>query len=479
MRADEGRADRASGPSRAGPADVRCQPRAALGRSGSTCRGSRPRSRPWTWRRTHASAPRAFPKARGLAGRPGRRRRVELADAADERMAALPPSGRREACSAIFRVAFDEIGEMTAFLEQMPPRRAVRRLELAQEDLGRLAESCRRWASGPVVDPPSHPIRRPPDRGHRARRGRRQVEPIAEEAAEVSDRRRAEDRETARALRRQTRRVERLARRVPPRVAGEAVGSPPGGAARPPLLAILENTGAGPDPGAHRAHRRRVSARAIRGRSRPPSTGSSPGPTWPICSVFLLELGLKLCLAPDRLAYFLHHLVIDLIPSLPFGFVAHEIDLTEMGTAAASESGTLDVLAELRTDGPGAPVRPAGPADRPTDTGGADPPEAERSPGPPHGRPAQSQHHPVRALDGAEARIERPPSTAGDPERAGARPGRRSRAELDREQRRELAARILSDFDCQIERAARPGDRGDSVRTRNNARSRSRRWSSG
>ena len=50
---------------------------------------------------------------------------------------------------------------MTAFLEQMPPHRAVRRLELAREDLDRLGESGRVWAAdaaiglGPAAEPTS------------------------------------------------------------------------------------------------------------------------------------------------------------------------------------------------------------------------------------------------------------------------------------------------------------------------------------
>ena len=58
--------------------------------------------------------------------------------------------------------------------------------------------------------------------------------------------------------------------------------------------------------------------------------------------MFLFEFGLRLCLAPDRAAYLLGHLVIDLIPSLPFGFVSHEIDLAEMGRRRRARAGTLD-----------------------------------------------------------------------------------------------------------------------------------------
>jgi hypothetical protein len=46
-----------------------------------------------------------------------------------------------------------------------------------------------------------------------------------------------------------------------------------------------------------------------------------------VCSVFLFEFTLKLVLAPNRGSYFLRHALIDLLASLPFGFVAHMIEL--------------------------------------------------------------------------------------------------------------------------------------------------------
>ena len=49
-----------------------------------------------------------------------------------------------------------------------------------------------------------------------------------------------------------------------------------------------------------------------------------------VCSVFLFEFALKLALAPHRTSYFLRHFLIDLLASLPFGFVAHQIELDRM-----------------------------------------------------------------------------------------------------------------------------------------------------
>ena len=54
-----------------------------------------------------------------------------------------------------------------------------------------------------------------------------------------------------------------------------------------------------------------------------------------ICSVFLFEFALKLALAPNRMTYFARHFLIDLVASLPFGFVFHQIALDQLENAAA------------------------------------------------------------------------------------------------------------------------------------------------
>jgi hypothetical protein len=370
------------------------------------------------------------------------RRRAELSAAADERMAALPPSDRREACAATFRVAFDEIGEMTAFLEQMPPLRAVRRLELAQEDLDRLAESCRQWASGPIAEAERIISSSPTEGGEDS-----PVEP----AGSVDS---TEERDTLSALKRQTRRVERLARRVRREWQEKLLALRMEALLGRRWLAILENTVLALIP---------VLIALIIGESFIERSGKLSAAqhrffAWAdlaICSVFLLEFGLKLCLAPERLAYFLHHLVIDLIPSLPFGFVAHELDLAEMGTAAANQSGTLEVLAHY---GRMAQVlrftRLILPMARLTRVGLILLRLSDRL---------------VRRLVGLLNRniILFEPSAAQKPESSerhrllairGEVEHARAAAEgqLDRDQHRALADRILSDFDCQIERLPAP-----------------------
>ena len=67
-----------------------------------------------------------------------------------------------------------------------------------------------------------------------------------------------------------------------------------------------------------------------------------------ICSVFLFEVAIRMAMAPERGSYLLRHLAIDLLPSLPFGFVAHQIDLAEMAMPAApAGTGALEWLAHM------------------------------------------------------------------------------------------------------------------------------------
>ncbi len=366
------------------------------------------------------------------------RRRDELAAAADERMSTLPLSDRRKACADIFRVAFDEIGEMTAFLEQMPPLRAVRRLELAQDDLDRLAASCRHWANAPIVE--TRPISDSPSADG-------EVEaPSQDDNARVRD--------PLSSLKRQTKRVERLARRVRREWQEKLLAIRMEALLGQRWLAILKNTVLALIP----VLLALIVAESFIEKAGKLSAAQHRFFAWAdlaICSVFLFEIGLKLWLAPERLAYFLHHLLIDLLPSLPFGFVAHEIDLAEMGTGAATQSGTLEVLARY---GRMAQVlrfaRLVLPIARLTRVGlillrlsdrlvrrlvgllNRNIILFEPSAGQ---KPESSERHRLLAIRGEleHARVA-------------------AEGQLDREQRRKLAERILSDFDCQIERLPAP-----------------------
>ncbi len=255
-------------------------------------------------------------------------RRAALADQADERMAPLAPWDRREPCADAVTAALDEMGEMTALLEQMPPHRAVRRLELARADLERLAESCRTWAA---------------DAAER-------VTPAPEADADDAERgdERSQDREAVDDLRRQARRIDRLGGRVR-------------GEWREKLLAIRMEALLGRRGAALLEHAVLILIPVLIGliatewlleRSRPLSAFQHQFFAWAdlaICSVFLAEVAVRMSLAPERGSYLLRHFLIDLIPSLPFGFVAHQIALAEMAMPAAAAAGTgaLEWLAHM------------------------------------------------------------------------------------------------------------------------------------
>ncbi|HKI20165.1 MAG TPA: ion transporter, partial [Isosphaeraceae bacterium] len=252
------------------------------------------------------------------------RRRADLAAAADDLFSKMARRDRLEPCTQIVQAAYDEVGETIAFLEGMPLPRAVKRLNLVRDDLETLVDSCRRWSRRPVhsaeiaagqgfpqSDSPSH------DR----------IDPRVGNGDDP-------DHEAVKLLRRQARRVERLSRRVRGEWQEKVLSL------RMELLlgrryvALLENSVL-------------VLILALIGLiavetmlERASATGLSAGQhrlfAWTdlaICSVFLFEFALKLILAPHRMTYFLRHLAIDFVASLPFGFFAHSIDLAQLETA--------------------------------------------------------------------------------------------------------------------------------------------------
>ena len=195
-----------------------------------------------------------------------------------------------------------------------------------------------------------------------------------------------------------------------------------------------------------------------------------------VCSVFLFEFGLKMVLAPNRMSYFLRHFLIDLLPSLPFGFLAHQIALDQMEGALgqAAESGRFRRLVrsgqvELRLIRMALPVaRLARVAlillrlsDRVVRRMAKllnrnivlfEPFQAQK--------PESSDRHRLvtlrSELEHARTAIE---------------------ARLDREQARQLAERVLGDLECRVEGLPAPAietTEGEAP----GARSRSRRWSS-
>jgi hypothetical protein len=388
------------------------------------------------------------------------RRRRELADAADDRMATLPLSGRRRAGTELVQAAIDEVGEVIAFLEQMPPRRAVSRLELARDDLERLAGSFRLWARESPPQPASESAEAPEPHPDGALGPTAVAPPGPEAAADGDDRgesaearadeRAADERDALAALRRRARRVERLAARARAEWQEKVLSIRMEALLGRRAVAVLENAVLALIPVLIGL----IAAQALLERAGPLSIAQHRFFAWAdlaICSVFLLEFGLKLALAPERGSYLLRHWLIDLVASLPFGFVAHQIDLAGPATpaAAAAQPGTLGRLAGLgrlaqvlrfaRLLLPIARLvrvalillrlsdrlvrRLAGLLNRNIIL--FEPSSAQRP-------ESSDRHHLVtlRAeLDHARTAVE----------------GR-----LDRDQRRRLAARILADFDCQI-----------------------------
>jgi hypothetical protein len=248
-------------------------------------------------------------------------RRTELAADAVDRVDSLEPPSRAEACELIVQTAVDEVGEMIAFLEDMPLRRAVKRLELMREDLEGLAESCRQWSREP-----NNEAARSAGADLSSGAGSGQ-----EDMPEQSD---GQDPAAEVRLRRQERRAERLARRVRAAWQEKLLALRMQTLFGHRFVAILENT---------------VlvlilvlfvliATQVVLEQASPSglSVREHEFFAWTdlaICSVFLFEFALKLALAPNRMTYFARHFVIDLLASLPFGFVFHQIALAQLENA--------------------------------------------------------------------------------------------------------------------------------------------------
>jgi hypothetical protein len=292
-------------------------------------------------------------------------RRAELAAAVDNLIAKLPLAERALHCERIVQSFFDEVGETIAFLEDMSLKRAVKTLELVLDDLERIIASFRLWnRCGPDSPPPSGAPAPDHDGEGRPYLGGAVSTAATHKGAlagqhgtrfEVSDMEGSQEGaqrkdDDAVAVRRQARRAKRLLRQVrgewQEKVLALRMESIFG--SRP--VAILENTvlilivvlfaliGA-------EAVLRRLSPGGL-------SVAAHVFFAWAdlaICSVFLFEFALKLSLAPNRLSYFLRHLAIDFIASLPFGFIAHQIDLEQMESVARTgpQLGLLPRLAQF------------------------------------------------------------------------------------------------------------------------------------
>jgi len=271
-------------------------------------------------------------------------RRSEIADLTDDRMTALPLIHRGDPSERIVQSALDEIGETIAFLEDMTLRRAVKRLGLLREDLERLVASLGHWSKGESRDTPqvklsgaatsnSEPSAQ--DRSQHVSNNPDPAQAGETEPGRLDSNGHADQDQAARnRLRRQGRRVERAVRQVHREWQEKLLSLRLESLVGRRFVIILENTvlmlilvlfGL-------------IAAEAVLERLSPGglSAGQHEFFAWAdlaVCSVFLFEFGLKLSLAPHRLSYFVQHMLIDLVASLPFGFVAHQIELEQMGAA--------------------------------------------------------------------------------------------------------------------------------------------------
>ena len=283
------------------------------------------------------------------------RRREELTLAAAEHMASFslcdrvaPAEPHRPARGST------KSGETMAFLEDMSLGRAVDRLKLIGDDLARLSEACLEWPRAeqsrhavldfpeeiylPSLSPiPGAASSRPMDEaGHRQ---------TAAADLEGSGQTEARDHGRACPAAIASPRAWFSPRRCPgrARLAGETAHAADGedlSGAR--FVAILENTVLVLIVvlfGLTRSRPRSVLERAsVRGLSAAQHVFFA----WAdlaVCSVFLFEFTLKLAFAPHRTTYLLRHVLIDLVASLPFGFVAHQIALERMGDALGAPDG--------------------------------------------------------------------------------------------------------------------------------------------
>lgn len=234
------------------------------------------------------------------------KRRSALAEQVDRELAALTIDKRAAVCQAIVQIVRDEAGEAAAFIEDLPRRHAVARLELLEDDVKRVALTCDDQAL--ASEPREAPARARLVQAVRdARRMRRRV--------------RSQWRESLLAARLESLLGPKGARRLDSLVLVMIVGL----CGMIVLeLVLAQSRPAGLTAGEHR----------ILG--------------WidlVMSSVFLMEFTLKLILTPDRLAFLFDHLLVDLAASLPFGFVSHQIALDLLAAGADASTGFSSGLA--------------------------------------------------------------------------------------------------------------------------------------
>lgn len=241
-------------------------------------------------------------------------RRAEVAERLKRELLALEPAEAVESGERIVQTARDDLREMTAFLEDAPLPRAVRRLELARDDLTRLIATFRRARV-------------------QARRRERRPDETATAAANDAPGRFGACVATLRKLRLTARarwRDRLLALRLRNLLGrrGEAILDN--------VVLVLVTILAG-----------LILTETFLEHTGRLNPGDQMLLAWAdlvICSGLLAEFGLRLALAPDRGIYFLRHFAIDLLACLPFGFLAYALD----PRLSAGEEETLWLLRYLR-----------------------------------------------------------------------------------------------------------------------------------
>ena len=278
------------------------------------------------------------------------RRRDELAKAAREQMASLSLCDRVAPGERVVQLALDEAGETMAFLEDVSLSRAVDRLKLIGDDLARLSEACLEW---PRAEQSRHAALDFPEEIYLPSPGpipaAVSIEPVAEPGAQATierDLRAARtltherDERARKRLKAQAQSVLRASRQVERDWQEKLLTLRMEKLFGRRFVATLENTvlvlilvlfGLI----AAEVMLERSSARGL-------SAAQHVFFAWAdlaVCSVFLFEFTLKLALAPHRTSYLLRHVLIDLLASLPFGFVAHLIELERMGDLPSTPDG--------------------------------------------------------------------------------------------------------------------------------------------
>jgi hypothetical protein len=246
-------------------------------------------------------------------------RRLELADRAAAQLMEMDFADAHRPCEEAGQAAHDEISEMIAFLEDMPLRRAVKRLELAQQDLDQLTIILRRRAETLAAPSPSAD---------------------AEESLSEDDRegvrQEAEGEERARErIDRQVHALRRLARTVRGEWQEKLLALRLRGLLGERLVKLIENTVLW----LILALAVLIVSETLLDRAELLNQRQRAWLAWTdlaICSLLLGEFVLKLSLAPRKGLYFLRHFVIDFLASLPFGFISFQIDAGGLEGAADS-----------------------------------------------------------------------------------------------------------------------------------------------